>query len=100
MTTRDYPPAVLVHVPACPDAPRGLITQRTPEIARTHPNGRMHHCYHFSVQARGVVETMVYPPHAYEQSTVTYPDATRPMCAVCGGTHGTLDALTLPDGAR
>jgi hypothetical protein len=38
--------------------------------------------------------------HADEPSTVTYPDAARPLCAVCMGTHGTLDALILPSGAR
>ncbi len=39
---------------------------------------------------------MTYPPHPYEPSTVMYLDATRALCVVCMGTHGTLDALILP----
>lgn len=103
---REYPPAVLVHSEDCDDVislrRRGEILPPmvTPDIARTYPNGRMHNCYHFSVQARGVVQTMTYPPHEYEPSTVSYPDAARALCALCMGTHGTLDALILPPGAR
>lgn len=97
---RDYPAAVLVHREGCPEAPSGLIPMATADIARAYPNGRMHHCYHFSLFPKGLVETMAYPPHAYEESSVTYPDATRPMCSVCMGTHGTLDALILPPGVR
>jgi len=72
----------------------------TPNIARAYPNGRMHHCYHFTLQARGLVETLRYPPHPYEESTVVYDDATRPLCAVCRGTHGALDRLILPPGVQ
>ena len=104
--TREYPPAVLVHSENCEDMinlrrhREILIPMATPDLARAYPNARMHNCYHFSLQARGVVQTMTYPPHAYEASTVTYPDAVRELCAVCMGTHGTLDALILPPGAR
>ncbi len=99
--SREYPPAVLVHARECPDA-RGRNWPALPTvmIARLYPNGRMHSCYHFTLQSTGVVEAMEYPPHAYEVSTVTYPDAARPMCTVCMGTHGTLDALILPPGAQ
>ncbi|MDT4992895.1 MAG: hypothetical protein QOH97_2787 [Actinoplanes sp.] len=103
---REYPPAVLVHSEVCEDVSTlrrhgdVLIPTATPDLARAYPNGRMHSCYHFSVQARGVVQTMTYPPHAYEPSTVRYPDATRALCVVCMGTHGTLDALILPPGAQ
>jgi hypothetical protein len=103
---REYPPAVLVHTENCEDVinlrRRGeiVIPMATPDIARTYPNGRMHRCYHFSLWARGVVQTMTYPPHTYEPSTVIYPDAARPLCAVCMGTHGALDTLVLPPGAR
>jgi hypothetical protein len=99
--SREYPPAVVVHAPGCADI-RGRIlpTLPTPEIARHYPNGRMHSCYHFTLQPTGVVESIEYAPHAYEQSTVRYPDAPRPCCTVCGGTHGTLDALILPPGAE
>lgn len=103
---REYPPAVLVHSDSCDDViglrrhGESLIPLPTPDIARTYPNGRMHSCYHFSLQARGVVQTMTYPPHAYEPSTVIYADASRALCEVCMGTHGTLDALVLPPGAR
>ena len=68
MEKREYPPAVLVHSESCPDVAtlrmRGapLIPMVTPAIARAHPNGRMHSCYHFTLQTRGVVETVRYPP--------------------------------------
>lgn len=98
---REYPPAVIVHRPDCPDI-QGLLLPRlaTTEVARRHPNGRQHHCYHFHQNSIGVVEQVEYPPHPYEESTVTYPDATRRLCGFCGGTHGVLDALALPPGAR
>ncbi|MDT5032724.1 MAG: hypothetical protein QOC94_2895 [Actinoplanes sp.] len=103
---REYPPAVLVHAESCEDVinlrrhREILIPMATPAIARAYPNGRMHSCYHFSLQARGVVQTLTYHPHAHEPSTVIYPDAARPLCTVCMGTHGTLDVLILPPGAR
>jgi hypothetical protein len=103
---REYLPAVLVHSESCPDVAtlRGhgvtLTPMITPAIARTYPNGRMHNCYHFTLQVRGVVETVNYPPHQYEESTVVYEDATMPLCAVCMGTHGVLDRLVLPPGVR
>jgi hypothetical protein len=103
---REYPPAVLVHAENCPDVVnlrrRGevLIPMATSDLARAYPNGRMHNCYHFTLQARGVVQTMTYPPHEYEPSTVLYPDAARTLCTVCMGTHGSLDPLILPPGAQ
>ncbi len=103
---REYPPAVLVHAETCEDVlnlqryGEILIPMATPEIARAYPNGRMHRCYHFTLQARAVVQTMTYPPHAYEPSTVVYPDAARALCVVCMGTHGGLDTLILPPGAQ
>ncbi|MFC3992295.1 hypothetical protein [Actinoplanes siamensis] len=72
----------------------------TPAIARTYPHGRMHNCFHFMLQNRGVVEVVQYPPHPYEESTVVYDDAAMPLCAVCMGTHGVLDHLILPPGVR
>jgi hypothetical protein len=99
--SREYPPAVLVHSPHCPDVRGRLLpTLPTATIARRYPNGRMHSCYHFTVQASGVAEPMEYPPHGYEASTVDYPGAARPMCRVCMGTHGVLDALVLPPGVQ
>jgi hypothetical protein len=69
---REYPPAVLVHAENCEDVinlrrhGQILIPMATPDIARTYPNGRMHTCYHFSLQARGVVQTMTTrPPRWY-----------------------------------
>lgn len=72
----------------------------TPAIARAYPNARMHSCYHFTLHARGLVETMHYPPHPYEESTVVYADATMPLCKVCMGTHSALDRLILPPEVR
>jgi len=103
---REYPPAVLVHSESCPDVatPRthvaALIAMETPAIARAYPNARMHSCYHFTLQARGVVESVQYPLHEYEESTVVYADAPRALCTVCMGTHGSLDRLILPPGVR
>jgi hypothetical protein len=103
---REYPPAVLVHAESCVDVRtlrrhgEILILMATRDVARAYPNGRMHSCYHFTLQARGVVQTMTYPPHAFEPSSVTYPDASGPLCTVCMGTHGRLDALDLPPGAQ
>ena len=103
---REYPPAVLVHSESCPDVVtlRGsgvtLIPMITPAIAHAYPNGRMHNCYHFTLQSRGVVETVLYPHHPYEESTVVYDEATMPLCSVCMGTHGVLDRLILPPGVR
>lgn len=103
---REFPPAVLVHSESCPDvaALRArrvvLIPMATPALARAYPNGRMHNCYHFTLQSRGVVETVQYPPHEYERSTVVYDNAARPLCAVCMGTHGAVDRLILPPGVR
>ncbi|GIF01114.1 hypothetical protein [Paractinoplanes rishiriensis] len=97
---REYPPAVVVHRPDCAELQGRLLSQlATAEIARQYPNGKPHHCYHMHHDAVGVVEPVEYPAHPYEESTVTYPDASRPMCRVCGGTHGVLDALVLPPGA-
>jgi hypothetical protein len=95
--SREYPPAVLVHRPDCSDV-AGLLLLRLPtaEIARQHPNGRMHDCYHFHQNSVGVVEVVQYPPHAYEPSTMVYADAVRALCGFCGGTHGVLDQLILP----
>ncbi|HEX8346531.1 MAG TPA: hypothetical protein VF657_17575 [Actinoplanes sp.] len=104
--SREFPPAVLVHSESCPEMEnlraRGVVVipMVTPALARAYPNGRMHHCYHFTLHARGVVETVQYPPHEYEASTVVYDAAARPLCAVCMGTHGALDRLILPPGVR
>ena len=43
--------------------------------------------------------SLVFDYDAIDRPTrVTYPDATRPMCTVCMGTHGVLDTLILPPG--
>ncbi|WP_089296111.1 hypothetical protein [Actinoplanes regularis] len=97
---------MLVHSESCADVANlrasgaALIPMVTPAIARAYRNARMHSCYHFTLQARGVVEAMQYPPHAFEESTVVYEDATMPLCRVCMGTHGALDRLILPPGVR
>ena len=102
----EYPPAVLVHAESCADVislrrhGEILIAMATVDIARAYPNGRMHSCYHFTLQVRGVVETITYPPHKYQESTVTYSDARRPLCTTCMGTHGALDVLILQPEAR
>lgn len=103
---REYPPAVQVHTQSCPDVisarDRGevFMPMGTRDIATTYPNGRMHSCHHFSPFPQGVVQPMIYPPHAYEASSVIHSDATRALCSVCMGTHATIDALLLPPGMQ
>ncbi|MEU4244251.1 hypothetical protein [Actinoplanes sp. NPDC026619] len=98
---RDLPPAVIVHRPDCLDVHDRLLRQLpTAEIARLYPNGRRHDCFQFHQNSVGVVEEVHYLPHEYEESEETAPDAVRLLCRRCGGTHGVLDALVLPPGAR
>lgn len=99
--TREYPPAVIVHRPDCLDVRGRSLTQlTTAELARLHPNGRRHDCFQFHQNSIGVAEEVHYPPHGYEPSEQTYPDAVRACCRRCGSTHGAIDALVLPPGAR
>jgi hypothetical protein len=88
--SRDYPPAVVVHDHSCHEVPPLMIPQPMPVIARDHPNGRPHDCVNpHQRDALGVVIVVQYPRHLYVRSErYTQPDATRPLCDVCGGTHG------------
>jgi hypothetical protein len=96
---RDYPPAVRVHGIDCLEI-KGLLLSRLPaaEIVRQYPNGEPHHACLSPRDKVGVIEAVEYPGHAYEESSVFPPDATKPLCAYCKGTHGVLDRLILPPG--
>lgn len=87
--TRHYAPAVLVHRPDCPDVPAGLAAQSmaTATIAARFPNGVQHHCYHHTINPRGVPVRVSYPQHRYKPSTVFPDDAVRALCDPCRGTH-------------
>lgn len=103
---RDYPPGPRVHRVNCPGfLTTGLPVMSTADIARTHPNGTMHNCFHFKQNPEGVVEVVAYPEHKYlPRAGEPFPGATRAFCRVCGGTHGTEQIeggnLLMPDQAR
>jgi hypothetical protein len=87
---RDYPPAVAVHTRTCHEVPPLMIARPVAAVARDHPNGRPHDCVNPHERNAWVVVIPVrYPPHQYRPSErYRQPDATRPLCDVCGGTHG------------
>lgn len=98
---REYPPAVRVHGLTCPEIKTVLLMlTRLPmaEIAKEYPNGEPHLACLSGGDEVGVIEVVEYPDHVYETSSVVYPDATKPLCAYCKGTHGPLDALVWPPG--
>jgi hypothetical protein len=96
---RDYPPAVRVHGIDCPEI-KGLLLPRLAmtEIVQQYPNGTPHLVCLSGGDRVGVIEAVKYPDHAYKESSVSPPDATRPLCDYCKGTHGVLDQLILPPG--
>jgi hypothetical protein len=97
----DYPPTVRVHGVTCEeikDRLPGLTRLSRAQILQYYPNGQPDLACLSPGDTVGVIEVVEYPPHGYEASTVVYPNATKPLCAVCGGTHGTVDALILPPG--
>jgi hypothetical protein len=86
---RDYPPAHIVHEAKCPAAPLGLFAFKATVLA-AYPNSRPHTCISRETVTYNrlvVVEPVGYPRHAYEPSGATQPDATRPLCRTCRGTH-------------
>ena len=90
MTRRHYPPAHTIHEVGCPDAPKGLITFRARGLAQAYPNAMPHTCFTRETvrQDREVVaEAVEYEPHPYRPSGATQPDAVRPLCRTCRGTH-------------
>lgn len=98
---REYPPAVRVHGTGCPEIKSVLQTlTRLPlaMIAKDYPNGEPHHACLRRTDPEGVIEVVEYPPHPYEKSSIFPPDANKPLCSYCKGTHGLLDTLTLPPG--
>lgn len=100
MGERHYPPAVRVHGPSCPDIPAHVILSRLPaaQVAAQYPNGEPHLLCLSGGDRIARIEVVEYPPHGYEPSSVVYPDAVRPLCAYCKGTHGPAGGLILPPG--
>jgi hypothetical protein len=97
---KDYPPAVVVHVPGCPDITAGEIPIPLRKIAAEYPNGRPGRCLdQGSVAQYGVVEVVEYPRHDYEPSTIKQCEPgvaqTRALCEVCRGTHPDTQAREL-----
>jgi hypothetical protein len=87
---RDYPPACVIHEADCPEAPTGRLVLRASGLREAYPNGRPHTCFTRAtvLSNRDVIaETIEYDPHPYQPSGATLPDAVRPLCRICRGTH-------------
>ena len=99
MGEKEYPPAVRVHGVGCSEI-KGMLLSRLPmsQIAIDYPNGSPHLACLSGGHRVGVIEVVEYPPHVYEGSSQCPADATKPLCAYCGGTHGVVDLLVLPPG--
>jgi hypothetical protein len=93
VTTKDYPPAPIVHDARCEDAPEGVpVPPRG--VLQSYPNATVHTCFSNATVTSGrgvIVEQGDYEPHPYEESTVTTVEvgvqAARPLCRTCRGTH-------------
>ncbi|WP_436528926.1 hypothetical protein [Actinoplanes sp. HUAS TT8] len=89
MTARDYPPAGVVHVLDCDEAPRErLLVISARSLRQSHD--RPHRCITSAVVAANadcVIERVDYELHDYVESTIWPVDATRPLCRACRGTH-------------
>lgn len=87
---RDYPPAHTIHEANCPDAPPGLMVFRAGGLAAAYPTGMPHTCFTretVRLNREVVAEPVEYEPHSYQPSGATQPDAVRPLCRTCRGTH-------------
>ncbi|SDT35021.1 hypothetical protein [Actinoplanes derwentensis] len=93
---RDYPPQPWIHQADCTDAPPGPLALRATAIRELYPYGRPHHCFDrptVTYNRECVAEPWSESdpePHRYSESTIQPPDAVRPLCEVCRGTHGEL----------
>lgn len=102
---RHYPPGVFFHVPHCMDGGNALAAPIVSAV-QEHPNFRFHFCVDPIVSASiardpdtmanvipyVVMETVDHGRHPYAPSdpadgTPKPPDAIRPPCRVCRGTH-------------
>jgi hypothetical protein len=87
---RDYPPAHTIHELGCPEAPTDLIAFRARGTREAHPNGFPHTCVTSDTVKHNrevVAEPPSFEPHPYAPSAAEQPDATRPLCRTCRGTH-------------
>lgn len=90
MTMRHYLPAHVVHEAGCSDAPTRRIAFRASVLWQAYPNGVPHTCFTRETVSHNravVVEAVVYDSHPYQESGAHQPDAVRPLCRVCRGTH-------------
>ncbi|MDQ1722492.1 MAG: hypothetical protein QOI26_2226 [Pseudonocardiales bacterium] len=90
MNLRHYPPARTIHDADCPDAPPGQIVFRAGSLLLAYPNAVPHTCFTRDTVLRNrdvVAEAVEYEPHPYRPSGATQPDAVRPLCRTCRGTH-------------
>jgi hypothetical protein len=91
---REYPAAHVIHEARCEEAPAGLLTFRAHLIPAVHPNARAHTCVSYATVQHDrevVAEPGDGRDHLYEPSATRPPDATRPLCRHCSGTHGEVD---------
>jgi hypothetical protein len=87
---RHYPPAHVIHEAGCPDAPTGRIAFRASGLRQAYPNGVPHSCFTRETVYHNrevVAEAVEYESHPYQESGATQPDAVRPLCRICRGTH-------------
>jgi hypothetical protein len=93
---RDYPPAVVIHSAGCREvAPVPIIGRQRPaaplrQVAADYPNGIPHDCVNPHMPDVPAVATDPgWPAHEYASSgAYRQPDAARPLCDHCRGTHG------------
>lgn len=106
MPSRHYPAAVIFHAPHCIENGNGLaVTVRG--ATEAHPNYRFDTCFsglippHLAndpgklagIMPYVTVEVITYRQHPYspsdprDESIPQPPDAIRPLCRVCRGTH-------------
>ncbi|MEV6344112.1 hypothetical protein [Actinoplanes sp. NPDC051851] len=94
---KDYPPAPIIHSPACRDVPPMMIPQAIAIVALNYPNGVPHDCVSpHDPRAKVVVVPMEWPVHEYKPTgRYTLPDAVRALCDTCRSTHGLADSLII-----
>ncbi len=90
---KEYPPAHTIHEARCPEAPAGLFSFRAGNLGQAYPNARPHHCFTRDTVRMNlpvVAEHIAYQAHPYEPSTLRPEDASKALCKICRGTHGSL----------
>lgn len=88
---KEYEPAHVIHEATCPDVPPNHFAFKARSLADAYPTSRPHTCFTrdtVTFNREVVAEPVMYEPHGYKPSTIRPEDATRALCEVCRGTHG------------